>query len=41
MGTHPSALNLRKAAAHYGVAIVEQRCKELGRAPHTRNPARG
>ena len=32
--------NLRKAAAHYGVEIVEERWQDLGRAPHTRNPAR-
>lgn len=32
--------NLRKAAAHYGVAVHEERWQDLGRAPHTRNPAR-
>ena len=33
--------NLRKAAAHYGVEIVEERWQDLGRSPHGRNPARG
>ena len=32
--------NLRKAAAHYGVEVVEERWQDLGRQPHTRNPAR-
>lgn len=32
--------NLRKAAAHYGVEVAEERWQDLGRAPHTRNPAR-
>ena len=32
--------NLRKAAAHYGVEVVEERWQDLGRAPHGRNPAR-
>ena len=32
--------NLRKAAAHYGVELVEERWQDLGRRPHTRNPAR-
>ena len=31
--------NLRKAAAHYGVEVAEQRWQDLGRAPHGRNPA--
>jgi hypothetical protein len=30
--------NIRKAAAHYGVEVAEERWQELGRAPHTRNP---
>ncbi len=33
--------NLQKAAAHYGVALVEERWQELGRRPHTPNPTRG
>ncbi len=33
--------NLQKAAAHYGVALVEGRWQDLGRRPHTPNPARG
>ena len=32
--------NLRKAAAHYGVDVGEERWEDLGRRPHTRNPAR-
>lgn len=32
--------NIRKAAAHYGVEVVEERWQDLGRAPHGRNPAR-
>jgi hypothetical protein len=31
--------NLRKAAAHYGVEVAEERWQDLGRSPHTRNPA--
>ena len=31
--------NLRKAAKHYGVEVAEERWQELGRRPHTRNPA--
>ncbi len=33
--------NLQKAAAHYDVALVEERWQELGRRPHTPNPTRG
>ena len=33
--------NLRKAAAHYGVELAEERWQELGRRPHGRNPAQG
>lgn len=32
--------NIRKAAAHYGVEVAEERWQDLGRAPHSRNPAR-
>ena len=32
--------NLRRAAEHYGVEIAEQRWRELGRRPHTPNPAK-
>lgn len=32
--------NLQKAAAHYGVELVEPRWQDLGRGPHTPNPAR-
>ncbi len=31
--------NLQKAAKHYGVEVAEERWQELGRHPHTRNPA--
>jgi len=31
--------NLRKAARHYGVEVAEERWQELGRRPHTHNPA--
>lgn len=33
--------NLRKAAAYYGVEVAEERWQDLGRGPHTPNPARG
>lgn len=33
--------NLRKAAEHFGVEVAEERWQELGRHPHTRNPAHG
>ena len=33
--------NLQKAAKHYGVEVAEERWQELGRRPHTRNPAHG
>jgi len=32
--------NLQKAARHYGVEVHETRWQELGRHPHTPNPAR-
>ncbi|HEX8395462.1 MAG TPA: DUF6582 domain-containing protein [Longimicrobium sp.] len=31
--------NLRKAARHFGVEVAEQDWHDLGRKPHTRNPA--
>ena len=31
--------NLRKAAKHFGVEVAEERWQDLGRRPHTRNPA--
>jgi hypothetical protein len=31
--------NLRKAARHFGVEIQEERWQDLGRRPHTHNPA--
>lgn len=31
--------NLQKAAKHFGVEVAEERWQELGRHPHTRNPA--
>lgn len=31
--------NLEKAARHYGVEVAEERWQDLGRKPHTRNPA--
>jgi hypothetical protein len=33
--------NLRRAAEHYGVEVAEERWQELGKRPHTRNPAKG
>ena len=32
--------NIRKAAEHYGVEIAEQGWRDLGKRPHTKNPAR-
>jgi hypothetical protein len=32
--------NLRKAAAHYGVEVAEERWQELGSRPRTRNAGR-
>ncbi|MBW4490727.1 MAG: hypothetical protein KME12_23385 [Trichocoleus desertorum ATA4-8-CV12] len=31
--------NIQKAAEHYGVHIEEQNWHELGKKPHTKNPA--
>jgi len=31
--------NIKKAAAHYGVEIDEKSWRDLGKRPHTRNPA--
>lgn len=31
--------NIRKAAEHYGVEVAETSWKDLGRTPHTENPA--
>lgn len=31
--------NIKKAAAHYGVAITETSWRDLGNAPHTGNPS--
>jgi ABC-type Na+ efflux pump permease subunit len=31
--------NIQKAAAHYGVDMVEENWHQLGKQPHTRNPA--
>ncbi len=31
--------NIRAAAEHYGVAVAEEDWQDLGRRPHTRNPA--
>jgi hypothetical protein len=31
--------NIRKAAEHYGVDIAEKSWRDLGRKPHTDNPA--
>jgi hypothetical protein len=33
--------NILKAAAHYGVDVEEKSWRELGKRPHTQNPARG
>jgi hypothetical protein len=31
--------NIRKAAEHYGVEVAEKHWRELGKRPHTPNPA--
>lgn len=31
--------NLRKAARHFNVEVAEEEWRDLGRRPHTRNPA--
>jgi hypothetical protein len=31
--------NIKKAAEHYGVEIEEKSWRDLGKRPHTRNPA--
>lgn len=31
--------NIKKAAAHYGVEVAEESWRELGKRPHTKNPA--
>ena len=31
--------NIRKAAEHYGVEVAETDWRQLGKKPHTRNPA--
>jgi hypothetical protein len=31
--------NIRKAAKHYGVEMIETNWHQLGKQPHTRNPA--
>ncbi len=31
--------NIRKAAEHFGMGIAERDWRDLGRKPHTRNPA--
>jgi hypothetical protein len=31
--------NIKKAAAHYGVDVAEESWRELGKRPHTKNPA--
>jgi hypothetical protein len=33
--------NIKKAAKHYGVEIAETDWRDLGKRPHTRNPAQG
>jgi hypothetical protein len=32
--------NIRAAAEHYGVEVAEDDWRQLGKRPHTRNPAR-
>ena len=32
-------VNIKKAADHYGVEVAENRWQDLGKRPHTRNPA--
>jgi ABC-type Na+ efflux pump permease subunit len=31
--------NIKKAAEHYGVEVAEQSWRDLGKKPHTKNPA--
>jgi hypothetical protein len=31
--------NIKKAAAHYGVEVAEKTWRDLGKRPHTKNPA--
>ena len=31
--------NIKKAAAHYGIEVEERSWRDLGKQPHTRNPA--
>jgi hypothetical protein len=31
--------NIRKAADHYGVEVAESDWRQLGKKPHTHNPA--
>ena len=31
--------NIKKAARHYGVEVQEKSWRDLGRRPHTKNPA--
>ncbi len=31
--------NIKKAAKHYGIEVEESNWRELGKKPHTRNPA--
>lgn len=33
--------NIKKAAEHYGVEMVEDDWRQLGKKPHTKNPAQG
>jgi len=33
--------NLRKAARHFGIEVEEKDWRELGKKPHTKNPAHG
>ncbi len=32
--------NIKKAAEHYGITVEERSWRDLGKSPHTRNPAR-
>ena len=34
-------VNIKKAAEYYGIEVAETDWHELGRKPHTRNPAHG
>ena len=31
--------NIKKAAEHYGIDVAEQSWRDLGKEPHTKNPA--